>query len=237
MFLVANCIRKVNMGKNLKNSMQVKHKLYALYIKRFLDFIISAIGIVILLPLIGIIFLIVRIKLGSPVIFRQERVGLKKKPFMLYKFRSMSEERDETGQYLPDEVRLGKFGKALRASSCDELPSLLNVIKGDMAIVGPRPLPVRYLPFYTEEESHRHDVRPGITGLAQVNGRNYVTWDTKFQMDLEYVRNISFMEDLKILLKTVIVVFKHEDIETRSQIVHDGVIYQPLDVERKDKHQ
>ncbi len=202
-------------------------------IKRVLDFIISLAGIIVLSPVIAVLAISVKIKLGSPVIFRQERAGLHGKSFQLYKFRSMSEEKDKNGEYLPDEMRLTRFGKALRATSGDELPSLLNVMKGEMSVIGPRPLPVRYLDYYTEAERHRHDVRPGITGLAQVNGRNYVSWEDKFQMDLDYVHRVSFLFDVKIFFRTFQVVWKHEDIETGSKIVHNGITYQPLDIERK----
>ena len=147
----------------------------------------------------------------------------------------MTNETDAEGHLLPDEVRLTKFGKMLRATSLDELPSLINILKGDMAIIGPRALPVRYIPFYTEEEHHRHDVRPGLSGLAQVNGRNYVSWEDKFKMDLEYISKISFWNDVKIVIQTVLVVLKHENIDTGSYIKKDGVIYRPLDVERSER--
>jgi len=206
---------------------------YVKYIKRLFDLAGSFIGLIILSPVLLIVAVLVHIKLGSPVIFRQERAGQNGVPFYLCKFRSMTEEKDEKGKYLPDEARLKKFGKILRSTSLDELPGLINVIKGEMSVIGPRPLPTRYLNYYTEKESHRHDVRPGITGLAQINGRNYVTWEDKFAMDLEYVNKVSFMFDLKILLKTITVVFRHENIETGSKIEHDGIVYQPLDIERR----
>ena len=208
--------------------------------KNAIDRVLAACGLAVLSPIIVVTAIIVRLKLGSPVLFRQERVGLNGKKFLLYKFRSMTNEKDENGKYLPDEVRLGTFGKKLRSTSLDELPSLWNVMKGDMALIGPRPLPIRYLPWYTKEEKRRHDVRPGITGLAQVNGRNYVSWEDKFRMDVEYVDNLSFRLVLQIFFKTVQIVLQHSDIDTGTFIEHNGVIYRPLDVERmsqKDKEQ
>lgn len=208
--------------------------------KNAIDRVLAACGLAVLSPIIVVTAIIVRLKLGSPVLFRQERVGLNGKKFLLYKFRSMTNEKDENGKYLPDEVRLGTFGKKLRSTSLDELPSLWNVMKGDMALIGPRPLPIRYLPWYTKEEKRRHDVRPGITGLAQVNGRNYVSWEDKFRMDVEYVDNLSLRLDLQIFFKTVQIVLQHSDIDTGTFIEHNGVIYRPLDVERmsqKDKEQ
>ena len=208
--------------------------------KNAIDRVLAACGLAVLSLIIVVTAIIVRLKLGSPVLFRQERVGLNGKKFLLYKFRSMTNEKDENGKYLPDEVRLGTFGKKLRSTSLDELPSLWNVMKGDMALIGPRPLPIRYLPWYTKEEKRRHDVRPGITGLAQVNGRNYVSWEDKFRMDVEYVDNLSLRLDLQIFFKTVQIVLQHSDIDTGTFIEHNGVIYRPLDVERmsqKDKEQ
>lgn len=186
--------------------------MYRKYIKRLIDFILSLMAFIVLMPLMIIIGILVRIKLGKPIIFKQERPGKNEKIFTLYKFRTMTDEKDENGQLLPDEKRLTKFGKFLRSTSLDELPELVNIIKGDMAIVGPRPLLVEYLPYYTEEEKHRHDVRPGLTGLAQVNGRNSISWEDKFKQDIEYVRKITFIKDIKIISKTVIKVFKREGI-------------------------
>lgn len=210
------------------------NRIYLKYLKRIMDFTGALIGMIVFFPGMVFISIMVRKNLGSPVFFRQERAGLKGKSFYLYKFRTMSEEKDSSGQLLPDEVRLGSFGQRLRASSLDELPSLWNVMKGDLSLVGPRPLPVCYLPYYSKRERHRHDLRPGITGLAQVNGRNYVTWEEKFSMDLKYIKRASFVLDMRILLKTIIVVLKHENIETGSSIVHNGHLYRPLDVERKE---
>lgn len=190
--------------------------MYAKYVKRPLDFILSLIAIIILSPLLLIVAILVRIKLGKPVIFKQQRPGKNEKIFTLYKFRTMTDKKDENGNLLPDEQRLTKFGKALRSTSLDELPELWNILKGDMAIVGPRPLLVEYLPLYNEKQKLRHDVRPGLTGLAQISGRNAITWEEKFKDDLEYVNNITFIQDAKIILKTITKVFKREGISRRK---------------------
>lgn len=190
--------------------------MYAKYIKRILDLILSLMALIVLMPLMIIIGILVRINLGSPIIFKQKRPGKNEKIFTLYKFRTMTDKRDIDGNLLPDEYRLTKFGKFLRSTSLDELPELINIIKGDMAIVGPRPLLVEYLPYYTEEEKHRHDVRPGLTGLAQVNGRNAISWEEKFLEDLEYIKNISVKNDIKIIFKTVGKVFKRDGISRRK---------------------
>ena len=186
--------------------------MYAKYIKRILDLILSLMALIVLMPLMIIIGILVRINLGSPIIFKQKRPGKNEKIFTLYKFRTMTDKRDIDGNLLPDEYRLTKFGKFLRSTSLDELPELINIIKGDMAIVGPRPLLVEYLPYYTEEEKHRHDVRPGLTGLAQVNGRNAISWEEKLKYDTEYIKKISFYSDLKIIFKTIKKTIKREDI-------------------------
>ena len=186
--------------------------MYAKHIKRPLDFTLSLISIILLSPLLLIVAILVRIKLGKPVIFKQQRPGKNEKIFTLYKFRTMTDKKDENGNLLPDEQRLTKFGKALRSTSLDELPELWNILKGDMAIVGPRPLLVEYLPLYNEKQKHRHDVRPGLTGLAQISGRNAITWEEKFKEDIEYVNNITFIQDAKIILKTFVKVFKKEGI-------------------------
>lgn len=177
--------------------------MYKNHIKRILDILLSLCGILILSPVYLILWILVRCRLGRPALFTQERPGRKEKIFKLYKFRSMTDERDEKGQPLPDEVRLTRFGKILRSTSLDELPELFNILKGDMSLIGPRPLLVRYLPYYTKEERRRHDVRPGLTGLAQVNGRNALGWEDRFAFDLEYVDNCSFFMDLKVLGMTV----------------------------------
>lgn len=186
--------------------------MYAKYIKRILDLILSLMALIVLMPLMIIIGILVRINLGSPIIFKQKRPGKNEKVFTLYKFRTMTDKRDIDGNLLPDEYRLTKFGKFLRSTSLDELPELINIIKGDMAIVGPRPLLVEYLPYYTEEEKHRHDVRPGLTGLAQVNGRNLLEWDERLKKDLEYINSISVKNDLFIIFRTIINVIKRKDI-------------------------
>ncbi len=190
--------------------------MYAKYVKRILDFLISLIAIIILSPIYLIVAILVRFKLGSPVIFKQKRPGKDGKIFTLYKFRSMSDKKDENGNLLPDKDRLTKFGKVLRSTSLDELPELVNILKGEMSLIGPRPLAVSYLPYYNEKEKHRHDVRPGLTGLAQINGRNNLNWEDRFAYDIEYVNNITFINDVKIFFKTFIKVFKKEDISVRG---------------------
>lgn len=192
--------------------------MYARYIKRLLDFILSLIAVIILSPVLLIVALLVRTKLGSPVIFKQQRPGKDEKIFTLYKFRTMTDEKDEEGDLLPDDIRLTKFGKLLRSTSLDELPELFNILKGDMSIVGPRPLLVRYLPLYNEEQKHRHDVRPGFTGYAQVNGRNALSWEDKFRLDVEYVNSISFLLDVNIILKTIKVVLFREGISSETSV-------------------
>lgn len=201
--------------------------MYAKYIKRGLDFVLSLLALIGLSPIMLIVYILVRIKLGKPAIFKQKRPGKNEKLFTLYKFRTMTDEKDENGKLLPDEIRLTKFGKFLRSTSLDELPELFNILKGDMAIVGPRPLLVKYLPYYTEEEKHRHDARPGLTGLAQVSGRNLLNWSDRFKKDLEYINGITLKKDIKILFLTVKKVLKHEDIVL--QAVKD------LDIEREIK--
>lgn len=191
--------------------------MYQKYIKRLLDILISLTAIVVLSPVYLVLWLLVRVKLGSPAIFTQQRPGKDGEIFKLYKFRSMTNERDEDGNLLPDAVRLTSFGKKLRATSLDELPELFNILKGDMSLVGPRPLLVQYLPLYNEEQRHRHDVRPGLTGLAQINGRNAITWQKKFAYDVEYVRNVSFLLDIKILLGTVTAVLKRDGISSANE--------------------
>ena len=188
--------------------------MYAKYFKRMLDFILSLIALIILSPILLIVAILVRIKLGSPIIFKQQRPGKNEKIFTLYKFRTMTDKKDENGNLLPDSERLTKFGKLLRSTSLDELPELVNIIKGDMAIVGPRPLLIKDMLFMTEEQRKRHTVRQGLTGLAQINGRNNITWKEKLNYDLKYIDNITFIEDIKIILKTVVKVFNKEDITT-----------------------
>ncbi len=190
--------------------------MYQKYIKRLLDIIISFTALVILSPVLLVTAVMVRVKLGSPVIFHQDRPGYHEKVFRLCKFRSMTDERGADGELLPDAVRLTKFGRTLRATSLDELPELWNILKGDMSLIGPRPLLVKYLPLYNEFQRHRHDVRPGLTGWAQVNGRNAITWEQRFEYDVDYVEHISFWMDLKILFRTVAVVFGHRGISSAT---------------------
>ena len=206
--------------------------MYRCFLKRFFDVLLSGCALLVLWPLLLVVAILVRTKLGTPVIFCQERPGKDEKIFKMYKFRSMTDERDENGELLPDEVRLTKFGRLLRSTSLDELPELWNIFKGDMSIVGPRPLLIRYLPYYTEEERHRHDVRPGLTGLAQVSGRNLVTWDERFALDVKYIQSISLKQDIWILFATVYKVLKRSDI-----VIGEGHVMQDLDVERGVKHE
>lgn len=210
--------------------------MYAKYIKRMLDLILSLMALIILMPLMIIITILVRIKLGSPVIFKQERPGKNEKIFTLYKFRTMTNKKDENGNLLPDSERLTKFGKILRSTSLDELPELFNILKGDMAIVGPRPLLKEYLPLYDEEQKHRHDVRPGLTGLAQISGRNSISWEEKFKDDIKYVNKVTFINDAKIVLKTAIKVFKREGIAQEGNVTmgkFEGTINKELDMRSK----
>lgn len=200
---------------------ELKHKPYGpyeKYLKRPLDVILSGAALVVLSPVMGVTALLVRKKLGSPVIFTQDRPGKNEDIFKLYKFRSMTDARSAEGKLLPDDMRLTKFGRILRSTSLDELPELWNIFKGDMSIVGPRPLLVEYLPYYTEEEHHRHDVRPGLTGLAQVHGRNATTWEAKFEWDKQYVRHISFIGDLSVIALTVKKVIERSDVLVGQQI-------------------
>ncbi len=190
--------------------------MYRLFLKRLMDITLSFGAIVTLLPWLLVVAFLVRVKLGGPVLFMQERPGKDEKIFKMYKFRTMTNQKDEEGNLLPDEIRLTKFGKLLRATSLDELPGLFNILKGDMSIVGPRPLLVRYLPLYNEEQKKRHNVRPGLTGLAQVNGRNAISWEDKFNYDIKYVNKITFIGDIKIILKTVLKVVKRSDISSAT---------------------
>ena len=219
--------------------------IYKNFIKRLLDIILTLFVIIVLSPLLLILALYVRLHIGSPIIFKQERPGKNEKIFLLYKFRTMTNEKDSEGNLLPDKVRITKFGRILRSTSLDELPELFNILKGDMSLVGPRPLLVRYLPYYTDQEKHRHDIRPGLTGLAQINGRSFITWEKIFEYDLKYVSKVSFCFDLKILCKTITKVFRKTDIADVSQFTErpdgklysnkdDTILHQPLDKERAD---
>lgn len=201
-----------------KEKKQIKHKpgFYEKYIKRPQDFCCALLAIIVLSPIMVVVAVMVRLKLGSPVIFKQERPGLNGQIFTLYKFRTMTDKKDAQGNLLPDEERLTRFGKILRSTSLDELPELFNILNGDMAVVGPRPLLVRYLPLYNEHQARRHEVRPGFTGYAQVNGRNSISWEEKFDLDVEYVDHVTFWGDWKIILQTVKTVLKREGISSES---------------------
>ena len=192
--------------------------MYKKYFKRPMDFILSLIAIIFLSPLFLIIAILVRIKLGSPVIFKQKRPGLNEKIFTIYKFRTMTDEKNKKNELLPDKDRLTKFGKFLRNTSLDELPELWNILKGDMSIVGPRPLLIEYLPLYNEQQKKRHNVKPGLTGLAQVNGRNAINWEDKFNLDIKYINRILFLNDIKIIILTIKKVFVKEGISQENHV-------------------
>lgn len=220
----------MNEEAKFETDLTLKQKgIYRRFIKRTMDFILSLVAFIVLTPVMLIVAVLVRIKLGSPVIFKQERPGLNEKIFTMYKFRTMTDEKDEGGNLLPDRERLTRFGKILRSTSLDELPELLNILKGDMSIIGPRPLLVQYLPLYNERQRRRHQVRPGLSGLAQVSGRNAISWEDKFDLDVEYVDNVNFVLDVKILLMTIRKVFHREGIE----FVQSKSIYESL--ARKEK--
>lgn len=206
--------------------MNNNRKLYEKYIKRILDIICSLLALTVFCWLYAIIALLVRVKLGSPVIFRQPRPGMKgndgkERIFCLYKFRTMTDEKDENGKLLPDSVRLTKFGAKLRDSSLDELPEAINILKGDMSVIGPRPQLVRDMVFMTDEQRQRHNVRPGLSGLAQVSGRNAISWEGKLDVDLEYIKKITFLGDVKIVLMTIKKVFEHEGINAEGHATVD----------------
>ena len=214
--------------------METKHKPYGpyeKYFKRPLDIFCGLAAVIVFSWLYIIVAVLVRIKLGSPVLFTQDRPGRDEKIFKLYKFRSMTDARDENGELLPDEVRLTKFGKMLRATSLDELPEAFNIIKGDMSVVGPRPLLVQYLPRYNAEQHHRHDVRPGLSGYAQVHGRNAVSWEDKFAMDVWYANHVSFLGDVKIILQTIGTAFiKQEGISSATAATMEEFMGTPAGV-------
>ena len=195
--------------------------IYRRFLKRPMDFILSLIAIIVLSPVLIVVGVLVRVRLGSPVLFKQKRPGLNEKIFTMYKFRTMTDEKDEKGEkgeQLPDSVRLTKFGRMLRSTSLDELPELFNILKGDMSIVGPRPLLIQYLELYNNHQKRRHDVRPGLSGHAQVNGRNAISWEDKFNLDVEYVDNVSFIGDWKIILLTIKKVFVKEGISSGTSV-------------------
>lgn len=217
------CAQKIEMVGDL----YMKHKPYGPYerfVKRPLDCLLASSALIVLSPVMLTVSVLVRKKLGSPVLFTQDRPGKDEKIFKLYKFRTMTDERDENGELLSDTIRLTPFGQKLRATSLDELPELLNIVKGDMAIIGPRPLLTQYLPAYTEEERHRHDVRPGLSGLAQVNGRNFVPWDQRLAYDIEYVNKITFLGDVKIVIKTIKNVLAQDDVATNTEEIDEGYL-------------
>ncbi|MGV8148991.1 MAG: sugar transferase [Alkaliphilus sp.] len=192
--------------------------IYKKYGKRIMDFFLSLLALIVLLPVLIVLVFFVRVMLGKPIIFKQKRPGLNEKIFTMYKFRTMTDEKDEYGQLLPDSERLTKFGKLLRSTSLDELPELFNILKGDMSIIGPRPLLVQYLPLYNKYQKRRHEVRSGLSGLAQISGRNAISWEEKFSLDVEYVDNISFVGDCKIILLTVKKVFSREGINSDTNV-------------------
>lgn len=194
--------------------MRDKNGIYKRFLKRPMDFILSLLAITILSPVLIIVGILVRLKLGSPVLFKQKRPGLNEKIFTMYKFRTMIDEKDKFGELLPDSERLTKFGKLLRSTSLDELPELFNILKGDMSIVGPRPLLVQYLPLYNEHQKRRHEVRPGLSGHAQINGRNVISWEDKFNLDVEYVDNVNFVGDWQIIFHTIKKVIIREGINS-----------------------
>ncbi|HDR7787029.1 UDP-galactose phosphate transferase [Bacillus cereus] len=209
--------------------------IYGRFIKRPMDFILSLIAIVVLSPVFLIVSILVKTKLGSPVLFKQKRPGLNEEIFMMYKFRTMTDERDASGELLPDDIRLTKFGKFLRSTSLDELPELFNILKGDMSIVGPRPQLVRDMVFMTQEQRKRHDVLPGLTGWAQVNGRNCVTWEEKLNFDLQYINDISFLGDWRIIFITISKVFKRDGISTEGMETAEDLGDYLLRIGRIDK--
>jgi undecaprenyl phosphate N,N'-diacetylbacillosamine 1-phosphate transferase len=236
-------LTEVKPNKEMSSDQTPTKNLYMQYIKRPLGFVLSLVALIVLSPVLLVIALLVRIKLGSPIIFKQERPGKDERPFTLYKFRTMSDERDKNGNLLPDNLRATSFGNMLRKTSLDELPELFNILNGDMSIVGPRPLMVEYLPYYSEEERRRHAVRPGLTGLAQIYGRNYLSWEDRFKLDNEYIDNCSIMLDCRIIWATILQVLKRENIadmegvrvdEKGTYVYHRGQVFRRLDVERSE---
>jgi lipopolysaccharide/colanic/teichoic acid biosynthesis glycosyltransferase len=209
---------KPNNGEINSSTVEALKGIYRRFLKRPMDFILSLIAIIVLSPVLIIVGVLVRIKLGSPVLFKQKRPGLNEKIFTMYKFRTMTDEKDVNGELLPDSVRLTKFGRLLRSTSFDELPELFNILKGDMSLVGPRPLLIQYLELYNEHQKRRHEVRPGLSGHAQVNGRNAISWEDKFNLDVEYVDDVSFIGDWKIIFLTIKKVFVKEGISSDTSV-------------------
>lgn len=193
-----------------------KGGIYRRFMKRPMDFLLSLVAIIVLSPVFLMVAILIKIKLGNPVLFKQKRPGMNEKIFTMYKFRTMTDEKDKNGELLPDDIRLKKFGRFLRSTSLDELPELFNILKGDMSIIGPRPLLVQYLPLYNDHQKRRHEVRPGLSGLAQVSGRNAISWEDKFSLDVEYVDNVSFVYDWKIIFLTIKKVFVREGINSET---------------------
>ena len=247
---MSQTIEKTNIAPEAESEKEYtprKQTFYMKHFKRWLDCFLAIMLFIAISPFLLILALVVRLNLGSPILFKQERIGKDEKPFVLYKFRTMTNKKDENGNLLPDKERMTKFGKFLRKTSFDELPELFNIIKGDMCVIGPRPLITRYLPYYTEKERHRHDVYPGLTGYSQVSGRNFLSWAKRFEMDLYYIERCNFFFDVKILVKTVIKVFSKKGIIDYSKLEknengeyffrENGKIYRvntPLDIERSE---
>lgn len=221
------------MWEDLEKKYGVKKGLYALFFKRFIDLVVTLTGFIVLSPIFVVLCILVRTKLGSPIFFKQKRTGKDEKTFEMIKFRTMTDARDENGELLPDTERFTKFGNFMRNSSLDELPELLNVIKGDMSLVGPRPLYPFYVPYYTYKESLRHSVRGGITGLAQINGRALCKWNERFEYDVKYVQNITFLGDIKIIWLTFYKVFKKSDIGVPS-VTEEGGLHIIREVQRPE---
>lgn len=208
--------------KMKQNERNDRKGLYERYVKRPMDLLLALIALIVLSPLFLVVAILVRFRLGSPVIFRQERPGLNEKIFTIYKFRTMTEQKEEDGGLLPDEERLTGFGAWLRSTSVDELPELVNIIKGDMSMVGPRPLLVEYLPFYNKHQKRRHEVKPGLSGIAQINGRNGIGWEDKFDYDVQYVDNVSFAGDWNIILRTIQTVIKKDGIHSENAVTMEA---------------
>ena len=221
--IISACVWLIAFLKELNTKSYHKpFGIYERFIKRPLDAFLSTGAFIVFSPILLLTAILVRLKLGSPVLFSQERLGRDETIFKLYKFRTMTDQKDENGKLMPDELRLTSFGKMLRSTSLDELPELINMIKGEMAVVGPRPLLVRNLPWFSDEQRHRHDVRPGLTGFAQVHGRNRIDWDERLKMDVDYTRKVTFSGDLRIIIMTIKTVFRHEGISSDTVATMEG---------------